>query len=241
MSYLLTVVATMTGSISLLLFGLFVYGYSLTLVDLGYGRKEILAWDGFLCLLFFLQHSGMIRKPFRRCLAGVVPYHYHGAFYTIASAAALFLLVLCWQDTGQMLYSLDGIERWIARGVFFASLLGMFWGMCVLHSFDVFGIRPVLDGIRSSQEKSTALVIRGPYRWVRHPLYFFTLVLIWSAPDVTVDRLLFNVLFSAWIVLGTILEERDLVVEFGEVYRGYQRNVPMLLPCKLPSADLSGD
>jgi protein-S-isoprenylcysteine O-methyltransferase Ste14 len=68
---------------------------------------------------------------------------------------------------------------------------------------------------------------------VRHPLYFFTLVLIWSSPDITLDRLLFNVLFTGWIVMGTRLEERDLVAEFGEHYRAYQRYVPMLIPYKL--------
>jgi protein-S-isoprenylcysteine O-methyltransferase Ste14 len=41
---------------------------------------------------------------------------------------------------------------------------------------------------------------------------------------------LFNLLFPGWIVAGTILEERDLVAAFGEPYRDYQRQVPMLLP-----------
>jgi protein-S-isoprenylcysteine O-methyltransferase Ste14 len=68
---------------------------------------------------------------------------------------------------------------------------------------------------------------------VRHPLYFFTLVMIWTSPDITLDRLLFNVLFTGWIVVGTRLEERDLVAEFGEHYSVYQRHVPMLIPYKL--------
>jgi len=33
-----------------------------------------------------------------------------------------------------------------------------------------------------------------------------------------------------WIVIGTVLEERDLVAEFGESYREYQSAVPMLVP-----------
>ena len=59
-------------------------------------------------------------------------------------------------------------------------------------------------------------------------------MLIWSSPDLTLDRLLFNVLFTTWIVIGTLLEERDLVAEFNEAYRDYQRNVPMLIPWKTP-------
>ena len=56
------------------------------------------------------------------------------------------------------------------------------------------------------------------------------LLLIWSAPDVSSDRLLFNVLWTLWVILGSYLEERDLVAEFGEKYRQYQKTVPMLLP-----------
>ena len=37
-------------------------------------------------------------------------------------------------------------------------------------------------------------------------------------------------LWTAWIVIGSILEERDLVFEFGDVYREYQRRVPMFIP-----------
>lgn len=73
-------------------------------------------------------------------------------------------------------------------------------------------------------------VVRGLYRWVRHPLYLFMILMIWSCPDLTSDRLLFNGLWTVWIVIGSILEERDLVSEFGNAYREYQRKVPMLIP-----------
>jgi len=51
-------------------------------------------------------------------------------------------------------------------------------------------------------------------------------------PDLSLDRLLFNVLWSVWIVLGAYFEERDLVADFGEEYRQYQKSVPMLMPWK---------
>jgi len=57
--------------------------------------------------------------------------------------------------------------------------------------------------------------------------------MIWGSPDVTGDRLLFNVLWSIWMVIATQLEERDLSAEFGDGYRRYQRRVPMLVPHSL--------
>ena len=42
--------------------------------------------------------------------------------------------------------------------------------------------------------------------------------MIWSFPDWTSDRLLLNILWSGWIVLGARWEERDLVNNFGKPY-----------------------
>lgn len=231
--YTVIAVANVLGGASLVLFGLFLFGLSFTRVDLWRGEAGILAWDLLLCLLFFTQHSVMVRKTFRRRLAARVPEHYHGALYTVASAAVLIVLVLFWQSSATTLISLQGVARWLMQGAFFASLLGMVWGMLALRGFDVFGNQAILANISGSPAASTPFAVRGPYQWVRHPLYFFTLILIWSNPDITPDRLLFNVLFTGWIVVGTRLEERDLVAEFGEHYRAYQRRVPMLIPYRL--------
>ena len=74
----------------------------------------------------------------------------------------------------------------------------------------------------------------GPYRWVRHPLYFLSIVLIWAHPAITTDRLMFNMLWTLWIILGAHLEERDLMARFGRDYWQYQQCVPMLLPYRQP-------
>ena len=66
------------------------------------------------------------------------------------------------------------------------------------------------------------------------------IVLFWSYPSLTADRLLFNILWTIWIAIGTILEERDLVDDFGDTYRDYQTNVPMLVPHSFPPAYPAG-
>ena len=239
-AYLVLVTGSMLGSFSLLLFGVFLFGYSFTVAEFGFDSVGVLTWDAFLCLLFFFQHSVMVRKGLRQRLEVVVPAHYQGALYTAASGVVLIVLVLFWQHSEQALVSLQGASRWIAHGVFFTSLAGMAWGMYALHSFDAFGNQKILARIRTAHVQDTPLAIQGPYRWVRHPLYFFTLMMIWSCPDLTLDRLLFNVLFTVWIVIGTLLEERDLLADFQETYHDYQHRVPMLIPWKLLKPYRSG-
>ena len=107
------------------------------------------------------------------------------------------------------------------------------WGVRALGSFDVFGIRPIKAYVAGKTLRTQPLTIRGPYKWVRHPLYTCVLILLWCAPDLTADRLLLNTTWTVWVFIGTILEERDLVSVFGAEYREYQRKVPMLIPLKL--------
>ena len=232
--YLAIGFATLLGGGSLLVLVVFLYEGSLGLLDLGSERLGVLVWDALLCLAFFVQHSLMIRKSFRRRLARFIPPHYQGAFYTVASGIVLLVLLVCWQQSAYTLVNLQGTLGWLVHGIFFLAIAGFAWSMGALGSFDAFGLNPILTQMRGTQESPMPFVIRGPYRWVRHPLYFFMLVLIWSCPRFSADRLLFNVFWTAWVVVGTMFEERDLVADFGEAYRDYQRKVPMLIPWRFP-------
>lgn len=218
------------GGGSLLLFGVFLVVGPITIVRFYSSEHQVLLWDGLLSMLFFIQHSGMIRTSFRTRLSPIIPRHYHASTYAITSGIALTVVVLLWQPSKIVIYQIEGLLRLLARAISVFAILGFSWGVRALKNFDTFGLNPIRAYLRGRQIQAPNLIYRGPYLWVRHPLYFFMLVLIWSAPDVSLDRLLFNVLWTLWVVLGTYLEEKDLVTEFGEKYRHYQKTVPMLFP-----------
>jgi len=218
----------------LLLFLVFLFAGSLNVVRLGFSDTAVLVWDGgVLSILFFVQHSAMIRRSFRSRLAEILPSFYHGAVFTIVSGIVLTALVLTWQSSAVVLHEFHGPARWLLRAIFCLGLAVFVWGMYTLRSlksFDLFGLRAVVAHMRGRQLEPPKFAVRGPYVYVRHPLYLAVLLLIWSCPDVTADRLLFNVLWTAWIYVATIWEEADLVKDFGASYREYQRRVPMLIP-----------
>ena len=150
--------------------------------------------------------------------------------YTLASGFVLFVLLVFWQGSETVLLDVQGLPGIIMRSFFFLAILATCWGMWALRSVDMFGMDAVIKNQKGQQPASKPFSVRGPYRWVRHPLYLFTIVIFWSCPLITTDRLLLNVLWTLWIVIGTMLEERELVEDFGDDYRDYQAKVPMLLP-----------
>jgi methanethiol S-methyltransferase len=64
---------------------------------------------------------------------------------------------------------------------------------------------------------------------IRHPWYVAAFIIIW-AQDLCMSMILNNLVLSAYLVVGTYLEERKLVMDLGEQYRDYQRNVSMFFP-----------
>ncbi len=86
------------------------------------------------------------------------------------------------------------------------------------------GLRPE----KPAQEAT--LVVRGAYRWVRHPMYSGSLLFIWLMPAMTLNTALFYAALTLYIIVGAYFEERKLLAEYGAAYRAYRQAVPMLIP-----------
>lgn len=231
--YLVISASGLIGGGSLVLFWIFLYVGSFDWVYFGLKGSTLLAFDALLCAVFFIQHSTMIRKSFKNRLHKIIPAHYHGAFYSISSGTILLILIILWQDSHLYIFKQQDGIRTLFRIIFISSIGLFIWGCIALRSFDFFGIEPIIANLKGTEPIAIPFIVRGPFRWVRHPLYLAMLLLIWSCPEVSIDRFLFNILWTVWIVVATLLEERDLVDGFGEDYQDYQSKVPMLLPRRL--------
>ncbi|MFW5772948.1 MAG: methyltransferase family protein, partial [Phototrophicaceae bacterium] len=70
----------------------------------------------------------------------------------------------------------------------------------------------------------------GVYGWVRHPLYLFSMMVIWPVTTMTEAYLGFCIATTIYFLAGSYFEERRMLREFGQPYRDYQARVPWLLP-----------
>jgi protein-S-isoprenylcysteine O-methyltransferase Ste14 len=77
------------------------------------------------------------------------------------------------------------------------------------------------------------LVTRGPYQWVRHPLYGTALVMLMSFSFILGDWIIFGYSIAgllAFRLLVIPVEEKKLLDAFGEDYECYQSRTGALLP-----------
>ena len=94
------------------------------------------------------------------------------------------------------------------------------------------GLRQLIRYLKGAPdpEPPAAFVRSGTYALVRHPLYFFSLLVIWFTPLMTFNTLLFNVLATVYFYAGAVHEEQRLLAAFGETYRRYRKEVPSFVP-----------
>lgn len=230
---LLTLASLVLGGGSLLVFLFFLHAGGFQFLALGLSPAAALGLDAAVSLCFFAQHSGMVRGPVKRWMDRHIPSVYQGAVYSILSGAMLLLVMGLWQQVPVVLYAADGAAEALIRILFFLPVIGFVWSGLTLDSLDSLGIKTIWHRLLCKPEIRPHLVIRGPYQWVRHPMYAGVFVFIWAVPVVTPDRLMFNLLWSGWLYAGVLMEESDLVAAYGDAYRRYQRFVPMLLPLRI--------
>jgi protein-S-isoprenylcysteine O-methyltransferase Ste14 len=74
------------------------------------------------------------------------------------------------------------------------------------------------------------LSTKGVYAIVRHPLYLFSLLVIWPVQTMTEAYLGFAIGATLYFIVGSYYEERRMVEVFGDQYQAYRERVPWLIP-----------
>jgi protein-S-isoprenylcysteine O-methyltransferase Ste14 len=196
---------------------------------------EALAIDVGCLALFFAHHSVMARARAKRAIARFVPPAVERSTYVLVASLAIILLMALWRPLPQIVWQARGAARVAVLVVFWTGMLIVLAASHMLDGLELFGVRQVLAHFRGRALPSLPFRTPALYRLVRHPMMTGMLLSFWAAPTMTQGRLLFAAAMSGYILAAVkLLEERDLRKALGAEYERYQREVPMLLPIRLP-------
>jgi methanethiol S-methyltransferase len=176
-----------------------------------------LVFDAALVSVFAIHHSVFARDGVKAWLSRMIPERLLRSFYVWIASILLIAVCAFWQPIGTDVYQSPG-------GLKIAHALVQVLGLGLIAA-SVRSIDPLeLAGIRRTSLAVT-LQTAGPYRIVRHPLYFGWALAVFGAAHMTADRLAFAAITVAYLIAAVPLEERSLTAVFGPEYENYKRHV----------------
>lgn len=193
--------------------------------------SEALVVDLLLMSVFAIQHSVMARQRFKQWWTKFVPKSVERSTYVLFSSLALILLCAMWRPMVTVIWRLDDpLFRMAVTALSFTGFLIVLSSTFLINHFELFGLHQVASNLNGGAMPVPRFRTPLYYKLVRHPIYLGFIIAFWAAPVMTVGHLLFAAVTSAYIVVGILLEERDLTDLFGDEYRSYKRRVSMLIP-----------
>lgn len=191
-------------------------------------------------IAYFLLHSTLASLMVKRWVECSRPHWlpaYRLFFNAVAIILVLPLLWLTYSIDAAPLWQWSGVLGWVANGLALLAIAGFMWTILYYDSGEFIGTRQLRER-ETRVEDQEHLHLSPVHRYVRHPWYFFALVLMWTR-DMNVPLLITVSMASLYFLLGSRLEERKLLSSYGDAYARYREVVPGLVP--LPWRHMSAD
>jgi protein-S-isoprenylcysteine O-methyltransferase Ste14 len=186
----------------------------------------LVAW-----LVYFALHSALASLRAKTWMAtrhpGLMPL-YRLAFNSIASLGLLPIVWLLYSHPGPLVWAWSGPWAWLGNGLALAAVAGFFHTLRDYDLGEFLGTRQWRNQTRSVEDQES-LHLSPAHRFVRHPWYFFSLMILWTR-DMSAALLITALVITAYFVVGSRLEEKKLIAYHGERYRRYMRKVAGLVP-----------
>jgi len=206
----------------------FVYSYLVrfdTVDSTGHSGAIAAARNVTLFSVFALHHSITARDAAKAQLQRLIPPVLERSVYTLTSSILFLLVCALWRPLPGELYRLDGLPALAGHLVQGAGVILTIRSARRLGVLDLAGVSQVLDARHGFPSAPGSLETHGVYGFVRHPLYFAWVLMMFGTPDMTVTRLVFAAVSSAYLAIAIPFEERSLIRKFGAAYRDYQKRV----------------
>jgi methanethiol S-methyltransferase len=179
--------------------------------------------------------SNKVKELFKKTFGNLI------AFYRLLyNIIALVFLYFIWEVSPKphiIIYDLPKPFDLLTLIPQFAALAGLLWAFKYICLKEFLGLNQVKRFIENQYttklDEELTMRIEGPYRYSRHPVYFFSIMFLLFRPTMDLFYLTFFLCIVAYFYVGSVYEERKLVQNFGELYLNYKRSVPRIFPLKI--------
>ena len=184
-----------------------------------------------LVAAFGVQHAAMASAGFKRWFRRALPATVERLTLTAMAGLLVVVLVWLWQPLPARLWHAETVVlRHALLGLCAAGWSYLLLATFAIDHFELFGVKQAWRYLTGKPTPEPALRVTLMYRFDRHPIMTGVLVGIWSAPTMTLDRLVMALGFTGYIIVGVAIEERALRLKHGVAYERYARRVRSIVP-----------
>ena len=194
-------------------------------MEINLDHWKLIGYWIFFCAIHHITAMEKCKEFFRSNLGAGFRY-YRLIYSTVA------LLTLAFVLRYQLLVKRIDLNISTPYSYFFAVPFGLL-GICLMgasirkYFFKLSGI-----GVFYDNQRPVSLELHGLHKYIRHPLYLGTLLLIWSLflffP--LLSNFLACIVITIYVLIGIQSEEKKLLLIFGETYKNYRAKTPGLIP-----------
>lgn len=188
--------------------------------------------------LYALVHSYLasikVKEWFKGNFGDLIAFYRLG--YNIFALASLYLIYDLSPKPYLILYDLPNPYDLIILVPQFLALAGLFWAFKYICFKEFLGLNQVKryfeKSYNSELDENLTLQLEGPFKYTRHPVYFFSILILLFRPTMDLFYLVFFSCLVIYFYIGSYFEEEKLAKHFGEIYTDYRKSVPKIFPVK---------
>lgn len=180
--------------------------------------------------VFFVLHSLFASHAFKRYILAKLP-RLAPCYRLAYNLVALIMLIpVFWihaEFDAEPMWQWTGVAEVVTDILLLLALSGFVWSLKYYDMRAFTGIKACRSQDVSITQDS--LTISPLHRFVRHPWYLFAIVIIWSRAQNSLT-LISSIMITLYFFIGSKLEERKLLRDFGTAYGDYMKRVPGIIP-----------
>jgi len=196
--------------------------------------------DLLVIILLFAVYSAIhsylasleVKKSIRKNFGDRIAFYRLG--YNIFAIVSLYLIYEVAPKPHIIIYDLPQPLDIIILIPQFIALIGVFWSfkyICVREFFGLSQIKRYFNNEYNSEiDEELTLSFSGLYKYTRHPVYLFSILFLGFRPTMDLFYLTLFFFLVAYFYIGSVYEERKMIIHFGEEYIKYQIAVPRIFP-----------
>ena len=183
--------------------------------------------------------SERVKIFFKKVFGKVIAFY--RLLYNIFSFIGLYIIWDLSPHPSLQIYKLPNPYNYLVLIPQMLAIGGIIWCFKYISFKDFLGLNQIDRYLKNEYtndelDENYTLRIEGPYKYSRHPIYFFSIMFLLFRPEMNLFYLTVFTSFTVYFYIGSYYEEKKMIRLFGDEYRNYQKKIPRIFPIKLKNS-----